>query len=328
MPAIRRTGGAAALVAVLALTACAGGPADGGAPSATPSATTAAFPVTIDTVYGKLTVNEKPQRIVATSGAYIDMLNAIGLKPVASAAAVKDKAELNTVMPWLAGLETGEFDVALNTAEGTALVEAIAKYQPDLILMDTWEADEVLYKRLSQLAPTFAGTSAGNNDWNVTMKAVGELTGEKDATEAAFARVDTAYAKVRERVPALKGKTYNALRSDGDAGFGIGNGSWFEGFGLVPAKNQVNSQKAGNISLENMSSDLTADVTSIWFYKGSYRELAADPRFAKLPSAVNRTVIDVDLPLAHATNGAGPSSILYAIDRVGPILEKSALADK
>ncbi|ALJ18952.1 ABC transporter substrate-binding protein [Microbacterium sp. No. 7] len=320
-----------ALGAALALTACGSStPASGdeaAADGTSSAAATEGFPVTLDTAYGEITVDEKPQKIVALSASYVDALAAMGVETVAFSAGVADEAAFAASFPWLEGVATGPMDPALVNAEYQPVLEAIAKYDPDLILANTWQVDEDLYTQISSIAPTFVGVTLGNNDWNVTLDAIGELIGEPDAADAAAAKVEEAYAAASAGMPGLEGKTYQSVGYDGTK-FWFGNGSWLDGFGLVPAENQDNTQSGNgtnDISLENID-QLSADVLSIWFWQSDPAVLGADPRYQQLPAVKNEAVLVPDLALANATNGAGPLSLAWAIDWVTEQLSGTALA--
>lgn len=312
----------AALSPVLLLSACSSGSTLDSSPGS--GSVSAGFPVTVDTAYGELAVGEKPTRIIALTAQTADTLASLGLAAVATAAdGAAGEEQFLDLYPWLEGVDIGELDPDLVTTEYVASLEAIAAYEPDLILGNTWQVDEELYEQISQIAPTYVGAVVGNNDWSVQLEDIAELTGESEAAAAAVESVDAAYAAARESLPGAQGKTYSSLRFDGDS-FVVGNGSWFDGFGLVPADYQDNTQTSDPISLENIA-ELSSDVMAVWFYQGSYDELSQDPRFAELPSAINGAVLDIDLPLANAANSAGPLSLVYAIERVTPTLEASSL---
>lgn len=253
------------------------------------------------------------------------MLESIDLAPVASAADVENEDELLSLYPWLDGVEVGVLDPGLLAGDGTASLEAVAAHEPDLILTATWTVSEDLYQRMSDVAPTYVGRLIGNNDWDSLLTDLGSLTGRAEATAAALAEVDSAFGAAREQLPGLEGLTYSSLRFDGD-GFGIGNGSWWEGLGLVPASYQDNTQgDSERISLENLS-DLDSDVMSVWFWQGSMEDLSADPRFEELPSVASSAFLEIDLRLAYATNSPGPNSLAYVIDWVVPRLLESDYA--
>jgi iron complex transport system substrate-binding protein len=290
------------------------------AAAATTTAAATAYPLTVETAYGPITLKEKPKRIVALTGQYADMLAGLGEKPVAFAGEGEDLSPT----PWLEGQDLGTFDPHLVNGEFQAALERIAKYQPDLILANTYQAPEGLYEKLSQIAPTYVGASKGNNDWDVTFAALGQMTDGAAAMDAANAEVDAAYAKVREQFPQLEGKTYNSVRYDGTQ-FNYGNGSWMDGLGLKPATHQENSQAPGakGVSLENLD-QLDGDVLGIFALKGR-KAIEQDPRFARLPSSTDGTAFFVDLPLAIAANTPGPLSLVWAMDKMGPIFADSPL---
>lgn len=320
---------ALAIGAALALSACASGAPEGGEQSdpAGAGASSEGFPVTLPSFYGDVTVEEKPEKIVVLSAQYADMLAAIDVEPVAFNASVTDMEAFHATYPWLEGAQVGELDNAMVNAEYQAVLEAIAKHDPDLILTTTFQVDEDLYEQISTIAPTFVGEQAGSNKWDELLEDVALLVGEPEAAEAAAAEVETAYADAREAMPGLEGRTYQSTGFDGTK-FWWGNGSWLDGFGLVPADNQDNSQSGNgtnDISLENID-QLDADVLGIWFWQTDQAALEADPRYQKLPAVQHNAVIVPDLPLANATNSAGPLSLVWAIDWVTEQLAGSTIA--
>lgn len=286
--------------------------------------------VTVETAYGELTLEKKPQRIVALYAPYVDMLSEIDVQPIAfTDGASKDEAAMLDVNPWLDGAYTGEFDRTLITAEYKVSLEEIAKHEPDLILGGTWNIDEKLYKQISKIAPTFVGVEKGNPDWDKNFRALGTLLHRTEAVDDAIDGVDAEFAEARKRLPGLQGKTYMAAAFDGERFF-FGNSSWMQGIGLEPAVNQVDGQAGGNaktdISLENIEK-LNADVLTVgvWAAPDARKILEADPRFGTLPAYRNGTVMLADLRRATAGNAAGPHSLRWIIEEAVTDLEKSEL---
>lgn len=323
----RRLAGFGALVAGLALVAagCNGEDAAGssGTGGGEPESGPSAFPVTLDGAYGEVTVEQRPERIVALTGQYADMLHTIDLPPVAYSADVTSAQALDSTAPWLDDLGVETLDVDLVSSDYSANLEQIASYEPDLILGVTWSIPEDLYQQVSQIAPTFVGVEEGNNDWEVLFDAVGSLTGETEAVDAAK-ELDKEFAEARRKLPGLQGKTYQMTAFDGEK-FWFGNGSWLEGLGLEPADNQDNSQtNSDEISLENVE-QLDADVLSIFDREDKRTSLERDPRFQDLPASRNRAVVYSDLPMATATNGPGPMSLSWVLSRILPDLRDSEL---
>lgn len=315
---------AVALAATLLVSSCGDSTAQG-SDAADPGQDTGAFPVTLDGAYGKVTVEEKPERIVALTGQYADMLHTIDQSPVAYSADVPSADALASHAPWLAeDLGTETLDVELVSSDYTANLEKIASYEPDLILGVTWSISEDLYQQVSQIAPTFVGVEEGNNDWEVLFDSLGSLTGETEAVNSAKRTLDEEFAKAREELPGLQGKTYQMTAFDGEK-FWFGNGSWLEGLGLKPAANQDNSQTRGeDIALENLD-QLDADVLSIYDTEGDRTSLGKDPRFQELPASKHGAVVFSDLSMATAANGPGPLSLTWVLDKTLPELRDSDL---
>jgi iron complex transport system substrate-binding protein len=306
----RRLAVAGLAVALAVSTAACGSDNDAGtAPDAG-----AGFPATVTGAYGTVSVPAKPGRVVALNVQVAEILVALGVQPVA--VATTDK-EITESFPWLAGVFTGTLDPQL-LENYEANLEKIASYRPDLIAGSGYNLTEKAYPQATDVAPTFAGISAGNDDWDDTARALGKLVGT-DA-QGAIDGVERACATARQKVPGLAGKTYQWVAT-GDGQFRFGNGTWLECFGLKPAANQDNTQRANAAVSQERIEELNADVLAIWDFAGEAQKVKADPRFAKLPSATSGAVIWTDLPLASATNSPAPKSYDYLIQRVLPILE-------
>lgn len=286
-----------------------------------------AFPVTVETGYGEITLTEKPERIVVLAAQYSDILGAMDVVPVVTSISpgLADADSVVAAFPWLEGVDLGDVDDTLIGADYAASLEAIAAYEPDLILANTWQVTEETFPRISEIAPTFTGTYYGNNDWNVLTEALGVLTGEEEAAVAAISGLEDTYAEVRAQFPELEGLTYYTTRYDTN-GFGFGNGSWLDGFGMKPGERQDNTQSSETpVSLENID-QVDSDFLSIWYWEADPATVHAHPGYAELPSVRNGLIHESsDMAFANATNSAGPLSLAWAIDQIVPLFEGSAL---
>ena len=281
------------------------------------AASTGQFPVTVNSLYGDLTFQEQPTRIVALTYQIADILTSLGVQPIAVAMSQED---IPLSRPWLEGQLTGTLDPGLISTDDAVNVEKVLSYEPDLVIGDSWQiADQSVYDTLSVVAPTYAGTEKGNVDWDQQTIALAKIIGQPDRASTVIAEVDKMFEASRSKLAALEGKTYHYARFATTEGFAFGNGSWLEQFGLVPAATQDNLMQGAGVSLENLD-QMNADVLAIWAYDGEQPLLEADPRFAALPSTKAGTTIWADLKLAYATNGPGPLSLAYANDVVTPIL--------
>ncbi|ADD42425.1 ABC transporter substrate-binding protein [Stackebrandtia nassauensis] len=301
----RLLAGCAGLALAATLAACGGGgdEADGSG-------------VTVKGAYGKVTVEGEPKRVVALTVQAAEILVELGIQPKAVATSQK---EIDQMYPWLDGVFTGKLDPEL-TPSGAADPEAIGAHEPDLIVGATWNIAEHVYKQLTDVAPTFPGLGAGNDDWDKVTVALGELTGNDG--KKLVSNVDGTCEKARKKLPGLDGKKYQYVASE-KGQFRFGNGSWMECFGLKAADNQDNDQNTDAAVSEEQIEQLDADVLAIWDPDGLKKDVEDDPRFKDLPANTTGALLWVDLPLASATNSPGPLSFDYFIERLLPELESA-----
>jgi len=330
---IRRILLAAGLAAGLVLTACSSTSPDGGGTASNTSAAvsstvealaaSAPSPATVDSVYGELTVDEAPVRIVALTYQVADILVSLGVQPAAVAMSQEDIIDNS---PWLDGQLTGTLDSGLTNPDYSVNIEKILSYQPDLIVGDSWQvADQATFDKLNTIAPTYAGAIKGNSDWDDLTLALGTIVGQPAKAAATVAAVDALFAASRDELKSLQGKTYQFVRFATSEGFAFGNGSWLEQFGLIPAANQDNAMQGAGVSMENLD-QLDADALVIWAYNDEQDVLEADRRFQSLPSTRAGLMLWADEKMAYATNGPGPLSLAYVNDVVTPMLAAGATA--
>ncbi|MEE2059070.1 ABC transporter substrate-binding protein [Rhodococcus artemisiae] len=329
---------AALIGATLVLAGC-----SNGTPSAEEdqgsAAVSGAFPATIDTARGEITVEEKPERIIALKPRHIELLHLLGEESFEySAAPFEDSESLLEFYPWLEGSFEGEPATNLITADNTPSPEAIAALDPDLILTNIWGADDQLYSQLSQIAPTYVGIDPDTQtSWQDELAALATLTGHDSASvEEIKADYASELAAAAERLPGLQGKTFQVAVLAGDNILQLSDyaNEPLLGLGLEPGEGQpttgVEGLTAPKFSLENVD-QLTADVLFIIPEKGTtpnteFKEaLRSDPRVAELPSAQNGTLIYLTPQEWTALNGGVSTSYLWWLDNAVPQLEESAL---
>lgn len=327
---------AGVIAAGLALTGCAGGTPSASETTA-PAAESGAFPVTIDTAYGEVTVDEKPERIVVLYSTYLELLPYLGEVPLAS---TDDDETLEVYQPWLLEVDRGEVDTGLLDANWSPSPEAVAALDPDLILTSIWSVDEQLYEQLSQIAPTYVGIETDTQtSWQDHLTALAQLTGHDTAiVEEVEAELTADFASAAEKLPGLQGRSYIIPVFFTDNQFWpteYGNDP-IMALGLVPSEQQphgdVTSADVDTISQENIEL-LTEDVVFIAssgavapeVIDETFASLQADPRVAELPASRNGTFIYLDGPQWAAINGGTPTSYRWWLDQLLPQLEASAL---
>ncbi len=314
--------------AALILTGCASNPGTD-ASSSTPAPVSEGYPVTIETVYGEITLNEKPERIVALNGAYTGILDSLDESPVAfTLGQTREAEEIPTIYPWFEDVDASLHDPELVTTEWRASAETIAAYEPDLILGDPLQINEEIYEQLSSIAPTYAGTATVasgamlGRTWAEDTTNVGTMLGKSDAAAEAIAEVDAAYEAGRESLAGLQGKSYMGGVDFEGAYLNTNVSSpWLDRLGLTIADDAPES-----VSPESLD-ELTADVLWIFVHiePDGIEKLESDPRFAELPAVKNGTVLFGDRTVAATTVDASPGSELWVIDWIVQQLGGSAL---
>ncbi|MFT4299616.1 MAG: ABC transporter substrate-binding protein [Aeromicrobium sp.] len=316
------------LAAALALAGCSGSAEDDGPGFAT-----------VDTAYGEITVDEKPERILVLDAAMVELLDVLGEEPLV---VVGEKADLDDY-PWLD--YDGEFDPDLWDADWNISAEAVAEWEPDLIVgSNPWQIDEKLYEDLSEIAPTYAGrytqAEGGATTWQESLADLATLTGHDDTVvDQAVAAYDATLAAAAEKLPGLQGKSFQlAVLSDEDQQLWLteyANGPIL-GLGLTLGEGQPsgeggeNAAEAPKYSLENID-QLSADVVFLVTHEyvdpeGEFRaSLEADPRVAELPAAQNGTLVYLKDTTWYAVNPPTPASVAWWLDQVMAQLEASAL---
>lgn len=148
-----------AALAAAALVACATAPGNAGTdPTSSSGAESAAFPVTLEHVFGNTTITKRPERIVTLGWYSGDVVAALGVVPVGNEDFTWGEVKGN--LPWFADRvkELGGTlpELIRFTDAGEYDFESILALEPDLILAVHSGIDEPTYKRLTEIAPTVA----------------------------------------------------------------------------------------------------------------------------------------------------------------------------
>ncbi|WP_084075078.1 ABC transporter substrate-binding protein [Demequina sp. NBRC 110052] len=340
----RFSAAAIAAAAAIVLAAC-----STSEPESSPTATetspeetaSAAFPVTLDTVMGEVTIDSEPTRVVTLGSHEHEYLYALGVAPVA--VPVSWQGYDNGTGPWAdadriaAGAEPELFEPGSTVYDA----ELIASFEPDLIVATypnhTMTQEE--YDLLSAIAPVVtrpATDSDGNetHEWGVSLAdeltLLAQATGTSEVAEEVLAEIDAAFAAVRDAHPEWDGLTSQV-------------GGYYEGQAFVYAAGDTRNQFLANVGL---------DVASIEGTEAAWMQISAeqlDTVLGDLDSIVWQVATTpeardalVGLPLFDSLNttqvggnlwltdpileGAffanSPSSILYSIDAFVPMLEQ------
>jgi iron complex transport system substrate-binding protein len=311
-------------VAALSLTACASGDSGSGDDASSGGSTGGGFPVTVETEFGDVTIDEKPTRIVALGWGDAETALALGVQPVGASDWLAFGGE--GVGPWAEGL----YDTApeiIGTLEPS--FEAIAALEPDLILDTKSSGDEDRYEKLSSIAPT-VGVPEGKSSYLTTMDEQMELVstalGLADEGEQLLAEVDAAYDEAASAHPEWEGKTITAATktSEGWGAYieGSERVSFLERLGFVQSPEiAALPANSGGFSVDISSEQLDlldADLIVAFPIFIPTTELTDDPLFQAVPAVADGRSVVIDGDLSAAYSLGSTLSVTYAIENLVP----------
>ena len=213
---------AAALMSALVLSGCsstANTDATSGAGSST--ATEGAFPVTIDSALGSVTIDEAPTRVATWGWSTQDAVLALGVVPVAMPLNVYGGND-DGVLPWDAeriealGGETPQLFSGADTGE--VPFEEFVEAKPDIILAPYSGLTQEDYDTLSKIAPVVAyPDTAWSLPWQDQLTIVGQALGKTAEADALLADVDTQISDLAAANAVIADKSFvyvSALEAD------------------------------------------------------------------------------------------------------------------
>lgn len=213
---LRRTSAlvAAAGVTLVGLTACSTGSStadDAADPQANSSAEADAFPVSIDTTFGEVTIEEEPQKVV-TLGVDGDNVAALGVAPIAvEKMSWGGNAEGRT--DWfddaLAEIDGAEQPQLLDVTDGIPTSDIIA-LEPDVVLGTNSGLTEDDYNTLTDAGidvVAYPGTQWATT-WHQSLEMVGQALGRTERAAELEAEVEETIAATAAEYPQLEGASF------------------------------------------------------------------------------------------------------------------------
>ncbi|MGQ7352411.1 iron-siderophore ABC transporter substrate-binding protein [Quadrisphaera oryzae] len=327
-----------------ALAACSsGGTASGGTSSAAPSGSASgsggagsAFPATVQTKFGDVTVTAAPQRVVALGWGDAETALALGVQPVGASDWLAFGGE--GVGPWAKGLYT-KAPTIIATLEPS--YEAIAALQPDLILDTKSSGDAARHQRLSQIATTVGVPTGGDSYLTTTRQqvelvstALGKqaegqqlLEGLREGFEAAAA----AHPQWKGRTATVATKTSNgwgayvaAPGAEGSDPLG-GRVEFMEalGFQQNPKIAALPANSGGfsvDVSTEQLDL-LDADVVVAFPIFIPTSDITGDAAWGAVPAVAAKHALVIDGDTASAFSLGTTLATQYALEQLVPQLE-------
>lgn len=297
-------------------------------PSSESSSADGAFPVTVPTAFGDITVEEEPQRVVALGWGDAETALVLGVQPVGASDWLGYGGD--GVGPWLDGAYD-ESPTLIDTTQTSP--EAVAALRPDLILDTRSDGTQERYDQLSQIAPVIGAPEdvvAFGTSWQQQLEMVGDALGQPDKADEVEAETEMIFAEVAAANPELADKTFAV-----GAYFNGGYGAYVEGdsrVNLLTAiglenKPEIDALGDGSfyvdVSAERLNL-LDADLTVMFPLGVPASEFTSDPLFTAIPSvAAGRDLVIEDETLRSAfSSGTAPGST-YAAERIGPLLTEA-----
>jgi iron complex transport system substrate-binding protein len=289
---------AAATLLALVLTGCAADDADApstatattdGAATTDEAAATSeqpldAFPVTVDTPTGEVTIEERPERIVSLSPSATEILFAIGAGDQVVAA--------------------DEFSTYPETAPATDLsgfdpnVEAIAAYEPDLVVIATDSNDLVASLEALDIPVLLDQAPADVDSGYDGMAALGLATGHADEAAGVVAGMRAAMDEALAAAP--QGEELRVFHELDETFFSASShsfiGSVYEQMGAVNIADEADTDATGYPQLtEEAVIDADPQVIVI-SDQASYtaEDVAARPGWSEVSAVKNGNIVVVD----------------------------------
>lgn len=326
--------GAAAVLA-LSLSACATASPDSDAAAGAadnagvvPDGT---FPVTIEHVYGKTTIEKKPERIATVAWSNQEVPLALGVVPVGMAKVTWGDDDGDGVLPWVEDKldELGaKTPVLFDETDGIDF-EAVADTKPDVILASYSGLTQEEYDTLSKIAPVVAypdvawGTSI-DDMIAMNSKAIGLSTSGEKLTEDLQAEADAALAAHPEL--ADKKLLFSYIDPSDLSQIGFYNaidtrpGYLHDNLGLpfpsIVEESADSTEFYQSVSSEDADKFSDVDVFVVYGDASIIPVLQADPLLSKIPAiAAGRIATLGDAtPLAASANPS-PLSIGWGLDK-------------
>ena len=331
---------AAAVLSVALLAAACGSDASeepaGGAAGATGSsggstASSGAFPVTVDTAFGPVEVEEEPQRVVALGWSDAETALALGVEPVGASDWLGFGGD--GVGPWAEDLYTESPEI-ISTLEPE--LEAIAALEPDLILDTRSDGTQERYDALEQIAPTVGIPEGGESyatTWQQQLDLVGEALGRTEEADQLEADVEQSLADAAEANPQFDGATVAVGARTAEEW-----GAYTSGDSRVQLMEALGLEQSAQV--EELATDtfyvpvsseqlelLDADLTVVFPIFVEASTITDDPLFQALPSVQDgRSVVLEDQTLLNAFSSGDALGIQYAVENAVPLFAEAVPA--
>ena len=291
--------------------------------------TESSFPITIQHGLGEITIEEKPENVVAIAWGNPDVPLALGVIPAGISEANFGPRDENGLLAWTAKAfeDAGVTPNVFDDTDGWDY-EAISDCAPDVILAAYSGLSQEEYDRLSEIAPVVAYPEiAWTTTWQEeTINDAKALGLEKEGKEL-VEETEKLIADKLSQYPDLTGKrvAFAWLTEDDLGTFYIytnndPRAAFLSDLGFVmpeSVKSLITSDQDFSITVSAENADLLNDVDIIITYgtQSLVDAMQADGRFANIPAVQNGSFVLLDSnDVLAAASTPTVLSIPYAID--------------
>lgn len=321
-------GRAVLLVAALLVAGCGSDAGDDTTPDAGEGSASGAFPVTVETAFGDVTIQDEPTRVVALGWSDAETALALGVQPIAASDWLGFGGE--GVGPWAEGLYD-EAPEIIETLEPN--LEAIAALEPDLILDTRSDATRDRYDSLSQIAPTIGqpeGVGPYQTSWQQQLQMVGEALGRGEEAAELRAEVEQEFADAAVAQPEFQGTevAVGAYTSEGFGAYVRGDArvDFMEQLGFVnkPAIQELAGENFFVPVSDEQISLLDAPLTVVFPIFVDAGEITGHPLWSTLGSVQQgHAVVMEDETLVSAFSSGSALGIRNALDNAVPLFAEA-----
>lgn len=233
-----------------------------GAPSANNAASgnagteKAAFPRTIKTANGDVTIQAQPKRVAVVNWGYVEPILVFSLPSVGLAlpfTEAQSSLKSEAYKPFVANF--GDIETV---GENTQVnMEKLLAYAPDLIIAGN-ATNKDITAELAKIAPTVMideQTTDVWTDWPALVAKFGEILGQEDTAAQYVAQFDDLLKSAKEKLAGLNGSVAFVQVRDKTVWL---QGTkympeYYEGMGLTPPSSEVMTADGGELSLEGLT---------------------------------------------------------------------------
>lgn len=315
----------AAVVAASALLLSACGSDDGGGSESTAGGD-GAYPVSVDTMFGAVTIDSRPERVVALGWGDAETALALGTSPVGASDWLAFGGD--GVGPWAEGLYE-QSPTIIGTMEPS--FEEVALLAPDVILDTTGSGEQSRHDTLTRIAPTVSppeGATAYLTDRDDQITMIAQALGVPEQGEELIASIDEGFEQAAAEHPEFAGKTVTvaSYTSDGWGAYVSSDArvQFLERLGFVNNP-EVEAMDTSNffvpISEENLAM-LDADLLVVLPIYLDSSEVTDNPLYQRIPAVVDGRdlVLDSGSDIANAISANTALSVPFVIEELVPLL--------